>query len=102
MGPKGVKVIERTQDGFRQRIPLVRSSFSGNPVAPQLPSIRCRLQLGWGLILLAGEVSGILASFPDVAQWIEHRSSEPRVGGSNPFVRAILPFHFHLQTLPAR
>ena len=27
--------------------------------------------------------------YPDVAQWIEHQSSELRVGGSNPFVRAI-------------
>lgn len=26
---------------------------------------------------------------PDVAQWIEHQSSELRVGGSSPFVRAI-------------
>ena len=25
-----------------------------------------------------------------VAQWIEHRSSEPRVGGSNPFGRTTI------------
>ena len=32
---------------------------------------------------------GIFKGRPDVAQWIEHQSSELRVGGSNPFVRAI-------------
>ena len=32
-----------------------------------------------------------LTANPDVAQWIEHQSSELRVGGSSPFVRAKSP-----------
>ncbi len=31
---------------------------------------------------------GTISPRADVAQWIEHQSSELRVGGSNPFVRA--------------
>lgn len=68
------------------------SSLASSKVRPSTAGL-CRLSssLRPSATRFASAHPGRICLLPLVAQWIEHRSSEPRVGGSNPFERANSP-----------
>ena len=59
------------------------------------PANECEQYVRKTIILAKRPLSSVAPTShrPPVAQWIEHRSSEPRVVGSNPSGRAIFPPH---------